>query len=178
MKSVVTLSLDNVMTSKAQVRCKSIEATLLYQICLFLSIYYDFWPKKWVKILNVWSFWLKFDDVTVTLFLTVLSRNFFNKLILILSWKFLLTFWSSLSIFQQRRHHSKSCSTKCHNDLALGKTQKSNFQCITSNGRHGGGRGVGSGHYRLKNGFFLLIIIEAPISIKNCTDILGSALSL
>ena len=34
-KSAITLSLGNVMTSKAHVRCKSIEATLLYQIYVF-----------------------------------------------------------------------------------------------------------------------------------------------
>ena len=34
-KSAITLSLDNVMTSEAQIRCKSIEATLLYRIYVF-----------------------------------------------------------------------------------------------------------------------------------------------
>ena len=34
-KSAITFSLANVMTSKAQVRCKRIEATLLYQIYVF-----------------------------------------------------------------------------------------------------------------------------------------------
>ena len=35
MKSAITLSLGNVLTSKAQVRCKIMEATLLYQIFVF-----------------------------------------------------------------------------------------------------------------------------------------------
>ena len=35
--------------------------------------------KKWVKILIVPSFWLKFGDVTVTLSLIVLSRIFFTN---------------------------------------------------------------------------------------------------
>ena len=38
-KSAITLSLGNVMTSKAQVRCKSIEATLLYQIIVLFLIW-------------------------------------------------------------------------------------------------------------------------------------------
>ena len=40
----------------------------------------------------------------------------------------------------------------------------------------GGGGLLGSGRYRLKNRFFLVIIIEAPISIKNGTNILRNAL--
>ena len=33
------------MTLKAQVRCKSIEATTVSNFCLLLLIFYDFWPK-------------------------------------------------------------------------------------------------------------------------------------
>ena len=46
--------------------------TTVSNLCLLLVIYYGFWPKKWVKIFIVQSFWLKFDDVTVTLSLIVL----------------------------------------------------------------------------------------------------------
>ena len=42
--------------------------------------------QKWVKILIVPLFRLKFDGVTATLSLIVLSRNFFDKLILTLSY--------------------------------------------------------------------------------------------
>ena len=38
--------------------------------------------QKWVKILIIPSFQLKFDDITVTLSLIVLSRIFFKKLLL------------------------------------------------------------------------------------------------
>ena len=38
-----------------------------------------FWQKKWVKIFIVPSFWLKLDDVTVTLSLTVLSSNLLGR---------------------------------------------------------------------------------------------------
>ena len=76
MKSAITLSFGNVMTSKAQVRCKVTEATLLLP---------GFLAKKWVKILIVPAFRLKLDDVTVSLSLIVLSR-FFYKLTLILSY--------------------------------------------------------------------------------------------
>ena len=72
-------------SSKPQVRCKSIEATSLYHLCLLLLIFYDFWQKKWVKILVVPSFRLKLDDVTVTLSLIVLSWFFFTNL----SWYYL-----------------------------------------------------------------------------------------
>ena len=52
----------------------------------------------------------------------------------------------------------------------LGKTHKSIFQSITSNGRYGGG-GFRSGRYKFKTRFFLVVIIKAPISIKNSTNI-------
>ena len=57
----------------------------------------------------------------------------------------------------------------------LGKTHKSIFQGMTSNRRYGGG-GFGSGRYRFKNRFFLVIIIEARISVKNGTNIVRNAL--
>ena len=47
--------------------------------------------QKWVKILIAPLFRLKFDDATVKLSLTVLSRTFFYKLTLILSY-FMLKF--------------------------------------------------------------------------------------
>ena len=81
-KSAITLSLGNVMTSGAQVRCKGIEATLYYCIKFLSSIVNSLWflAEKWVKILIVPSFWLKFDDVTVRLSLIVLSRSFLRNL--------------------------------------------------------------------------------------------------
>ena len=74
MKSAITLSSSNLMTQKAQVSCKVIEATLL-GIKFLNSIGNLLWflAKKWVKILIVPSFWLTFDDVIVTLSLFVLS---------------------------------------------------------------------------------------------------------
>ena len=57
------------MTSKAQVKCKVIETTLL-----LLVIYYDFWVIKCSKILIVPSFWLKFDDVV---FDSIVMKFFF-----------------------------------------------------------------------------------------------------
>ena len=39
------------------------------------------------------------------------------------------------------------------------------------------GWGFESGRYRFKNQFFFVIIIEAPISVKNSTNIVRSALS-
>ena len=44
-----------------------------YNSLILLVIYYDFWQKKQVKIVIVPLFRLKFDDVTVTLSLIVLS---------------------------------------------------------------------------------------------------------
>ena len=61
------------MTSKAQVRCKVIEAILLYQLFVIYWYFTMAFGKKWVKILIVRSFRLKFDDLTVTLSLIVLS---------------------------------------------------------------------------------------------------------
>ena len=40
-----------------------------------------------------------------------------------------------------------------------------------------GGVGFESGRYRFKNQFFFVIIIEAPISVKNSTNIVRRALS-
>ena len=56
------------------------------KFCLLLLIYYDFMAKNWIKILIIPSFRPEFDDVTVTLSLTVLSRIDFYKLNLILSY--------------------------------------------------------------------------------------------
>ena len=61
------------MISKAQVMCKVIEATLLYQIFVF---YRKFTMLFWHKIFFVSSFLLKFGDVTVTLFLIILPFFF------------------------------------------------------------------------------------------------------
>ena len=75
-KSAITLSLGNVMTSKAQLGVKAWKGnTTVSNLCLIVNLLW-FLPKKWVKILIVPSFRLKFDDVTVTLTLTVLSRFF------------------------------------------------------------------------------------------------------
>ena len=54
----------------------------------------------------------------------------------------------------------------------LGKTHKSIFQCIMSNG-HSGGGGFG---INLKSIFFLVMIIEGWISIKNGVNIVGNTL--
>ena len=48
--------------------CPKDEATAKL-FCLLLVIYYDFWSGRNI----VPSFWLKFDNVTVTLYLIVLS---------------------------------------------------------------------------------------------------------
>ena len=78
-KSAITLSLGNVMTSEAQVRCKSMGATLLYQIYVFYCQFTMIFGQKWIKMLIVPSFSLTFDDVTVTLSFIVLSRIFFTN---------------------------------------------------------------------------------------------------
>ena len=49
------------------------EATLLYQTFVFYREFAMVFGKKWVKILIVLSFQLKFDDGTVTLSLIALS---------------------------------------------------------------------------------------------------------
>ena len=85
-KSAITLSLGNVMTSKAQFRCKSKEATLLYQIFVFCCQFTMIFGQKWVKILIVPLFQLRFDDVTVTLSFIVCHEYLFTKLIWILSY--------------------------------------------------------------------------------------------
>ena len=48
---------------------------------LLLVVYYGFW-QKWVKILIVPLFWLKFDDATVALSLIVFHEFFLYKLTL------------------------------------------------------------------------------------------------
>ena len=55
--------------------------TTVSNFFLLLVIYYGFLAKKWVKILIVPSFRLKFDDVTVTWSLIVLSLAFLINLI-------------------------------------------------------------------------------------------------
>ena len=57
---------------KAQVRCKVIEATLLYEIFVFCLQFTMVFGQKLDQNLIVPSFRLKFDDVTVTLSLIAL----------------------------------------------------------------------------------------------------------
>ena len=80
-ENAITLLFFNLMTWKAQIRCKVIYTRSNF--CLILVIYCGFWPKNGSKSF-VPSFQLKFDDVTATLSLIALSRNIFHKLILIL----------------------------------------------------------------------------------------------
>ena len=67
------------MTSKAQVRCKVTEATLLYEILSYGSNLLWFLAKEWVKILIFPLFHLKFDDITVTLSLNSIVMIFFTN---------------------------------------------------------------------------------------------------
>ena len=70
-KSALTLLLDNIMASKAQVMPKIIDITLLYQN-LFIGNLLRCLDIKWAK--SVPLPWVKnFDDFTVTLSLIMLS---------------------------------------------------------------------------------------------------------
>ena len=70
-KSALTLLLDNIMASKAQVMPKIIDITLLYQN-LFIGNLLRCLDIKWAKSIPL--LWVKnFDDFTVTLSLIMLS---------------------------------------------------------------------------------------------------------
>ena len=70
-KSALTLLLDNIMASKAQVMPKIIDITLLYQN-LFIGNLLQCLDIKWAKSIPL--LWVKnFDDFTVTLSLIMLS---------------------------------------------------------------------------------------------------------
>ena len=73
MKNCYNSFIFNVRTSEAQVSCKVIETTLLYKFFSSIGNLLWFLANKYIKILIVPSFRLKFDDVTVSFSLIVLS---------------------------------------------------------------------------------------------------------